>query len=203
MRRVLQWIASLLFVLVISPIVGTFFIEYAKTLGFYDDPAAVVDALLMFASQIINSAAYPYVLGASGGAFAAVWLYWFAGKIERRQAKPVLLYDSELSLQFRKDPQPFEAKNLNIFRWYTFPVIMQVFDQSGQRKDENVVTTIFLTFQDLSQTAYPVLKCSDPNLRLEVKDLSSRSAIVLLHGKAEDVTIDMSFRSQPDHYLSS
>ncbi|MCZ0811102.1 hypothetical protein N5A93_02555 [Roseovarius sp. EGI FJ00037] len=191
LRKILYYTFAVVFSIVVTPVAGDFFVELARSRGFYDDPEATMSGVQEFMQIVNNTWWYPYIMGCVIGVGIGFVAHRMASTVDRRRNPP--LTESALTLQYRRDLVPHEANNKNIFRWFSMKLVGR--DNNGV---ENVHSTqIFVTFDKPSHTSYVRPSCSDQNTRLEVKDLTCKSAIIVAHGDLADTTVDLIFSERP------
>lgn len=73
-RSLLRWLVTAIFILLVAPVVGDFFVELARELGLYNRPADRVQAVVDWAQSIFGEQGFFYTLFALGGLVVGLWL---------------------------------------------------------------------------------------------------------------------------------
>ena len=99
---------------------------------------------------------------------------------------------AELQLHIYPDQRtPTRLSYSNIWRWYYMKLVLIGIDKStGLKQQQNVTSTLFLTFD--TPVRVGTLEVSSPDIRLpmhEVKDFNDRSAIVFFNDDLAEGTL--------------
>jgi hypothetical protein len=103
---------------------------------------------------------------------------------------------AHLQLLFRRNQEPHEIVNQNVWRWFVYTNVGIMIRE--QVKEERIFSTqIVLTFDQPIDAKYRRISCSN-NVRAEVLDFTPRSAIVSIKEvELADWTIDIQFSGTP------
>jgi uncharacterized membrane protein len=82
LRKTLRLIASAALVVVVSPVIGEFFVELARELGLYSKPSATLNWIMGAVDALINNPIYPWIAGGALGLFLGVMADAFARRTD-------------------------------------------------------------------------------------------------------------------------
>jgi hypothetical protein len=104
-RTAFRTVASLFFVLAVTPLVGDFLVEYARQKGLYDDPEATVSGALTALAHIYQAWWYPWLTGFAAGLALGAWIDFLLRKASHSQSER-----SEKARQLGEDILSFLAR---------------------------------------------------------------------------------------------
>lgn len=196
--RAFGWLFTALAGLMIFPVVGEFFVEWAKEGGWYNQPSAKVRFVVDCIRAITDLPGFYLAFAFIAGIALAYWLFrWFLPL--RAKTPGANAAETFLRLQFSADGSPSHAVELaNVWRWYALGhVVVPVI--AGQRSQEIKTWVLFVTFEKPVDVKQIIIEASGLLPRHEVKDRDARSIVIALMGDVMNCTVDIRVLSTPGH----
>lgn len=128
-----------------------------------------------------------------------VWLSWPSGRApatkrdEHAPSPPPKETSAVIRLFLRTNEEPSEIYKRNIWRWFVYKI--GSIETNGTRKI--LATHVFIIFEDEFAHLYRRITIAPSSSIVQVLDATNRSAIIVLDGDIENVTLDAVFSNTP------
>ncbi len=193
-RKKIRPVVLALLGVVLLPIFGEFFVEFAREKGWYKNPSEQVEGIMNFISTITNLPYFYHFVVFIAGLSMGVSVDLFLRKRETPDA--VYVNKAELRLRtFDDNRVPERISHINIWRWYILSNVFVPINRDTGEATTSVVTNLFVTFDRPVRVGSLLVSSPDFSLpQYEVKAFYGRFAIVAFTGEMPTGTLVLRVR---------
>jgi hypothetical protein len=151
MRRIVQIFWAVVAAIIVIPVAGGWFSEFAKEKGLYEHPSENAEAVMNWLSSFVSQPIYWGVAGLFIGIAFGMWMDSILKSKEKdeRKIEETFAERSELVLLAHGGQKHVTmVSHVGVWRWYSLVQIGIGKNVSGEIAQEVLSTTIFISFDE-------------------------------------------------------